>query len=88
MRENSFLLFDNLLVKDTSFFRRQSLYSRYSTQDWDTSNKTNFSLSDREKTLAERMRADALRTIKSTDTLTRNRQAANTKRLGNVQPWL
>ncbi len=57
------------------------MYSRYTTQDWDSSNKAHFSLSDHEKSLAERLRSDAMRAIKSTDATTRNRQAANTKKL-------
>jgi len=61
---------------------RNTLYSRYSTTDWDNSNKAHFNLSDRERGLAERLRADAWRAIKATDTRTRNRQASNTKRLG------
>lgn len=61
---------------------RGTLYSRYSTNDWDSSNKQHFSLSERERNLAERLRADAYRAVKATDQRTRNRQAANTKRLG------
>lgn len=61
---------------------RNTIYSRYSTTDWDLSNKANFNLSERERSYAERLRSDAWRTIKATDTRTRNRQASNTKRLG------
>lgn len=61
---------------------RGTLYSRYSTNDWENSNKQNFNLSERERNMAERLRADAYRAVKATDTRTRNRQAANTKRLG------
>ncbi|KAK2187322.1 hypothetical protein NP493_169g01020 [Ridgeia piscesae] len=61
---------------------RNTIYSRYSTCDWDTSNKANFNLSERERSLAERLRADAWRTVKSTDQRTRNRQTSNSKRLG------
>ncbi len=57
------------------------MYSRYSTNDWDSSNKANFNLSERERSLAERLRADAWRAVKATDTRTRNRQTSNTKRL-------
>lgn len=60
---------------------RNQLYSRYSHADWDSSNKGHFSLSEREKGLAERLRADAWRTVKATDQRTRNRQASNTKKL-------
>jgi len=60
---------------------RNTLYSRYSTKDWESSNLANFGLSDRERNLAERLRADAWRVVKSTDARTRNRQSSNTKRL-------
>jgi hypothetical protein len=65
---------------------RGTLYSRYSTNDWDSSNKQNFHLSERERNLAERLRADAYRAVKATDARTRNRQQANTKRLGRFHP--
>lgn len=61
---------------------RNQLYSRYSHSDWDSSNKGHFALSEREKSMAERLRADAWRTVKATDQRTRNRQASNTKKLG------
>ena len=57
------------------------LYSRYSTYEWANSNHANFHLSDRERAMAERIRADAYRTVKATDTRTRNRQSSNTKKL-------
>jgi len=61
---------------------RNQLYSRYSHGDWQSSNNHHYSLSEREKSLAERLRADAWRTVKSTDQRTRNRQQSNTKKLG------
>ena len=60
------------------------MYSRYSTEEWSTSNKANFNLSERERASAERLRADAWRLAKATDQRTRNRQASNTKRLGEL----
>ena len=68
------------------YFVRNTIYSRYSTCDWDTSNKANYNLSERERSLAERLRADAWRTVKSTDQRTRNRQTSNSKRLGKCAP--
>nr|WLD15747.1 tektin 3/5B [Platynereis dumerilii] len=59
------------------------MYSRYSPGDWENSNKSNFNLSERERSFAERLRGDVWRAVKSTDTRTRNRQSSNTKRLGN-----
>merc|ERR1712178_234324 len=61
---------------------RNTLYSRYSTGDWDQSNNAYYNLSERERSFAERLRADAWRAVKATDMRTRNRQASNTKRLG------
>ena len=60
---------------------RNQLYSRYSAEDWEASNRANFGLSDRERNLAERLRAEAWQAVKATGTRTRNRQASNTKRL-------
>lgn len=61
---------------------RNTLYSRYSHNDWEHSNNNYYNLSERERNFAERLRADAWRAVKSTDMRTRNRQASNTKRLG------
>ncbi|KAK3585398.1 hypothetical protein CHS0354_020110 [Potamilus streckersoni] len=61
---------------------RSTVYSRYSPQDWGVSNQLNFSLSDKERSFGERLRADAWRAIKETDARTRNRQHDVTKKLG------
>ncbi|KAK6184531.1 hypothetical protein SNE40_006988 [Patella caerulea] len=60
----------------------KSVYSRYSTNDWGVSNNMNFGLSDRERSHAERLRADAWRAVKETDARTRNRQNEVTRKLG------
>jgi len=62
--------------------RRSYMSSKVSTMDWDTANKANFKLADKEKGLAEQVRNDAWRAVKATDRQARVRQAANTKRLG------
>ncbi|XP_048729264.1 tektin-3-like isoform X2 [Ostrea edulis] len=62
---------------------RNAVYSRYSTNDWGMSNSMNFSLSDKERSFAERLRADAWRAVKETDSRTRNRQNDITKKLGD-----
>ncbi|ESP00804.1 hypothetical protein LOTGIDRAFT_225697 [Lottia gigantea] len=59
-----------------------SVYSRFSTTDWGQSNNSHFNLSSKERSYGERLRADAWRAIKETDTRTRNRQTEVTKRLG------
>ncbi|XP_061181367.1 tektin-3-like isoform X1 [Saccostrea echinata] len=61
---------------------RNAVYSRYSTNDWGMSNSMNYSLSDKERSFAERLRADAWRAVKETDARTRNRQNDITKKLG------
>lgn len=61
---------------------RNAVYSRYSTSDWGMSNNLNYSLSDKERSFAERLRADAWRAVKETDARTRNRQNDVTKKLG------
>lgn len=61
---------------------RNAVYSRYTTQDWGHSNSMNYSLSEKERSFAERLRADAWRAVKETDARTRNRQNDITKKLG------
>ncbi|KAL8591073.1 hypothetical protein ACOMHN_032638 [Nucella lapillus] len=60
----------------------RTVYSRYSPNDWSLSNSMNYSLSEKERSFAERLRADAWRAVKETDARTRNRQNDVTKRLG------
>ena len=63
-------------------FSRNTVYSRYTPNDWGLSNQMNFSLSDKERAFGERLRADAWRAMKETDARTRNRQNDVTKKLG------
>lgn len=58
------------------------MYSRYSTTDWDRSNKAHFKQSETERSVAQQLRADAVRTISATNLHTRKRQEDNTKKLG------
>ncbi|XP_013079790.1 tektin-3-like isoform X2 [Biomphalaria glabrata] len=60
----------------------RTVYSRYQPNDWFLSNSINYTLSDKERSFAERLRADAWRAVKETDARTRNRQNDVTKRLG------
>ena len=66
-------------------FYRNTIYSRYTPNDWGLSNQMNFSLSDKERAFGERLRADAWRAMKETDARTRNRQNDVTKKLGIVK---
>ena len=63
---------------------RNSVCPRYSTNDWSASNVANYNISDKERSQAERLRADAWRTVKVTDQRTRARQSDATKRLGRL----
>ncbi|XP_067654727.1 tektin-3-like [Haliotis asinina] len=60
-----------------------SVNARYTHSDWSLSNNVNFSMSEKERAFAEKVRADAWQTVKETDAQTRNRQTDVTKRLGD-----
>ncbi|XP_025084833.1 tektin-3-like isoform X3 [Pomacea canaliculata] len=60
----------------------RTVYSRYSPHDWSLANTMHFSTSEKERSFAERLRADAWRAVKETDARTRNRQTDVTKKLG------
>jgi len=62
---------------------RNMVYARFSDNDWSNSNKAHYMLSDRERSQANNLRADAWRAVKETDDRTRRRQAENTKKLAN-----
>jgi tektin-3 len=61
---------------------RNTMYSRYTTQDWMHSNNANYGLSEKERSASERIRTDVWQTVKYADQLTRKRQTSNTKLLG------
>lgn len=61
---------------------KSAMYSRYSTSDWELTNRSNFTLADKQRQEAERVRAEVFRAVKVTDQLTRSRQQSNTKKLG------
>jgi len=62
--------------------RQVVVSSNVTTIDWDSANKANFKLAEKEKGLAEQLRNEAWRAVRSTDRVARTRQAANTRRLG------
>lgn len=61
------------------------MYARFSPNDWSASNLANYSLSDKERTQAERLRHDVWRAVRVTEQRTRVRQSDATKRLGELQ---
>jgi len=70
---------------------RNSLYSRYSTNDWLASNQSNYLSSNRVRGGSERLRGVSLRACKETDDKTRRTQADVGKklgqRIGDIQYW-
>lgn len=70
---------------------RNAVYARFTTNDWQNSNVANYSLSEKERAEAERLRAEAWRTVKITDQRTKVRQTDASKRLNerveDIQFW-
>ncbi|PAA76863.1 hypothetical protein BOX15_Mlig023660g1 [Macrostomum lignano] len=70
---------------------RNAVYARFSTDDWKKSNTANFGVSEKERAEAERLRAEAWRTVRSTDQRTKARQSDASKRLNerleDIQFW-
>jgi tektin-3 len=70
---------------------REEIYHRYSLKDWDVSNSSYFSLSDKERAQAEILRGDAWRTVKLAEQRTRFRQSEATRklkhRLEQIEIW-
>ncbi|XP_067930715.1 tektin-3-like [Watersipora subatra] len=60
---------------------RNLVYSRYSEQDWTNSNNLHYTLSEKERSMGHRIRADAWRAVQETEERTRKRQAENSARL-------
>lgn len=60
---------------------RHIVYPRYTPSDWNLSNNLNFTQSDKDRYLAERLRSDAWRTVQDIDARTRNRQKDATRKL-------
>lgn len=72
-------------IDDGRLLCRNSIYQRYSTSDWETSNRNNFLEAEKQRSHAERVRADLFRTVKVTDQMTRTRQQCNTRKLGRLR---
>lgn len=61
---------------------RNSLYTRYTPNDWSSSNQGNYLASDRVRSNAERLRLDTVRMCRETDDKTKRTQGDVGKRLG------
>ena len=70
---------------------RNALYTRYTPNDWMSSNQTNYLSSDNVRSGAERLRFDTVRLCRETDDKTRRAQCDVGKRLGerlgDIQFW-
>jgi len=70
---------------------RNALYTRYTPNDWLSSNHTNYMASDRVRSSAERLRFDTVRLCRETDDKTKRTQSDVGKRLGerigDIQFW-
>src|SRR6218665_1725476 len=62
---------------------RNGVYTRYSMCDWDASFVANVHLSEKERAIGERVRADSWRVVNGTEKTAVNRQCSNTKKLGH-----
>jgi tektin-3 len=61
---------------------RNALYTRYTPKDWYQSQMTNYLASDKIRTAAERLRADAVRLAHEKDDLARKNNMESDKKLG------
>ncbi|KAK6187735.1 hypothetical protein SNE40_005692 [Patella caerulea] len=73
---------DNIKVPPVFAASRNALYTRYTPNDWSSSNQTNYMSSDRVRSGAERVRLDTIRLCRETDDKTRRTQTDVGKKLG------
>jgi len=73
---------DDIKVPSVFTAARNSLYTRYTPNEWTVSNSTNYLASDRVRAAAERLRADAHRLSIETDDRTKKTQSDVGRRLG------
>ncbi|KAK3578211.1 hypothetical protein CHS0354_020580 [Potamilus streckersoni] len=82
---------DSIKVPPVFAAARNALYTRYTPNDWMSSNQSNYLASDRVRTTAERLRLDTIRLCRETDDKTRRTQSDVGKklgeRLGDIQFW-
>lgn len=73
---------DALKVPPVFAAARNSLYTRYTPNDWSSSNQGNYLASDKVRSGAERLRLDTVRLCRETDDKTKRTQTDVGKRLG------
>ncbi|XP_041364582.1 tektin-3-like isoform X2 [Gigantopelta aegis] len=82
---------DGVQVPPVFAAARNALYTRYTPNDWMSSNQTNYLSSDNVRSGAERLRFDTVRLCRETDDKTRRAQSDVGKRLGerlgDIQFW-
>ena len=82
---------DSIKVPPVFAAARNALYTRYTPNDWSSSNQGNYLASDRVRSTAERLRLDTVRLCRETDDKTRRTQSDVGKRLGerigDIQFW-
>ncbi|OWF47784.1 tektin-3-like isoform X1 [Mizuhopecten yessoensis] len=82
---------DNVKVPPVFAAARNALYTRYTPNDWYSSNHSNYMASDRVRSSAERLRLDTVRLCRETDDKTKRTQSDVGKRLGerigDIQFW-
>lgn len=82
---------DNIKVPSVFAAARNSLYTRFTPNDWQNSNQSNYLVSDKTRSAAERLRFDTVRLCRETDDKTKRTQSDVGKRLGerigDIQFW-
>ncbi|XP_067673209.1 tektin-3-like isoform X2 [Haliotis asinina] len=79
---NQLTQLDSIKVPPVFAAARNALYTRYTPNDWSSSNQSNYLSSDRVRSGAERLRFDTVRLCRETDDKTRRTQSDVGKRLG------
>lgn len=88
---NSLTQLDSIKVPPIFAAARNALYTRYTPNDWMTSNVSNYLASDKVRVGSERVRLDASRLCRELDDKTKGTQEDVGKklgdRLGDIQYW-
>lgn len=82
---------DSIKVPPVFAAARNALYTRYTPNDWMSSNQSNYMASDRVRSGSERVRLDTARLVREADDKTKRTQSDVGKRLGDrigdIQFW-